>query len=107
LNFGVYGADLSYVSLFGQTQASMQYMGVSKKLADELGILGFINQGIMERLEKNVTNRDSAMQIITEGFLTANEHLKEAGRPETAVLIISGGWIEGLYIAPLITKNNQ
>jgi hypothetical protein len=105
LNFGVYGADLSYVSLFGQTQASMQYMGVSKKLADELGILGFINQGIMERLEKNVTNRDSAMQIITEGFLTANEHLKEAGRPETAVLIISGGWIEGLYIATALTKN--
>jgi hypothetical protein len=105
LNFGVYGADLSYSSLFGQTQTAVEYMAVSKKLADELGILEFVNAGIMERLEQNVNNRDSSMQIITEGFMSANDYLKEAGRAETAALIISGGWIEGLYIAAKLTKS--
>lgn len=105
LNFGVYGADLSYSSLFGQAQTSVQYMAVSKTLADELGILGFVNAGILDRMERNVNNRDSSMQIITEGFMSANDYLKEAGRAETAALIIAGGWIEGLYIATSLTKN--
>lgn len=104
LNFGVYGADLSYASLFSQTQTSIQYMVVSKKLADELGILGFIGKGFITRLEKNINNRDSSMNIITEGFMNSSSYLKESGRPEMAALIISGGWIEGLYIATSLTK---
>jgi hypothetical protein len=33
LNLGVYGADLSYASIFGQDQTIMQYNEYSKKLA--------------------------------------------------------------------------
>lgn len=106
LNFGVYGADLSYCSLFSQTQTAIQYMAISKKLADEMGILGFLQADFIERLEKNVNNRDSSMVIITEGFMNSNIYLKEAGRPEIAALIITGGWIEGLYIATSLTKDS-
>lgn len=106
LNFGVYGADLSYASLFSQTQTAIQYMAVSKKLADEMGILGFLDEKIVERMENNVNNRDSSMAIITEGFISSNTYLKEAGRAETASLIIAGGWVEGLYIATRLTKQS-
>jgi len=106
LNFGVYGADLSYASLFSQTQIAIQYMSAAKKLADDLGILGFVDDNIVGRMEKNVNNRDSSMSIITEGFISSSSFLKEAGRPETAALIVSGGWIEGLYIATSLTKNS-
>jgi hypothetical protein len=104
LNFGVYGADLSYCGLFSQSQTAISYMATSKKLADDMGILDFLKADFVERLEKNVNNRDSAMVIITEGFMNSNVFLKEAGRPEIAALIIAGGWIEGLYIATQLTK---
>ena len=104
LNFGVYGADLSYCGLFSQSQTAISYMATSKKLADDMGILDFLKADFVERLEKNVNNRDSAMVIITEGFMNSNVYLKEAGRPEIAALIIAGGWIEGLYIATQLTK---
>lgn len=104
LNFGVYGADLSYASLFSQTQTSIKYMVISKKIADELGILDFIDSGFIKRLEKNINNRDSSMNIITEGFMNSSSYLKESGRPEIAALILAGGWIEGLYIATSLTK---
>ncbi len=104
LNFGVYGADLSYCSLFSQTQTAIKYMAVSKKLADEMGILDFLQADFVDRLEKNVNNRDSAMEIITDGFMNSNTYLKESGRPEIAALIMTGGWIEGLYIATSLTK---
>lgn len=104
LNFGVYGADLSYCGLFSQSQTAISYMAISKKLADEMGILDFLKADFVERLEKNVNNRDSAMVIITEGFMNSNIYLKEAGRPEIAALIITGGWLEGLYIATKLAK---
>lgn len=106
LNFGVYGADLSYCGLFSQTQTAIDYMAISKKLADEMGILDFLEANFVERLEKNVNNRDSSMVIITEGFMNSNIYLKEAGRPEIAALIITGGWIEGLYIATSLAKES-
>ncbi|HCC29957.1 MAG TPA: hypothetical protein DEQ03_07885, partial [Marinilabiliales bacterium] len=106
LNFGVYGADLSYANLFMQTQTSIQLMAVSKKLADGMGIYGYIDDNIVERLENNVNNRDSSMAIITEVFMSSNSYLSESGRPETGVLILAGGWIEALYIATQLTRTS-
>ncbi|MBI9068189.1 MAG: hypothetical protein JEZ09_12925 [Salinivirgaceae bacterium] len=106
INFGIYGADLSYASLFSQTQTSIDYMAVSKKLADELGMTSFIEGNMVKRLETNINNRDSSMEIISDGFMNSSSFLKEAGRPETAALIIAGGWIEGLYIACGLAKTS-
>ena len=99
LNFGVYGADLSYVGLFNQTQTSIRYMATAKQMADELGILEFVKNDIVERVEANINNRDSLMDILTEGFVSSSDYLKETGRAEVAALIAAGGWIEGLYLS--------
>ncbi|MBO7433294.1 MAG: hypothetical protein J6U13_06020 [Salinivirgaceae bacterium] len=99
LNFGVYGADLSYAGLFNQTQTSIRYMATAKKMADELGILEFVKNDIVERIEHNINNRDSLMEILTEGFVGSSDYLKETGRAEVAALIAVGGWIEGLYLS--------
>ncbi|HON19396.1 MAG TPA: hypothetical protein PK990_09565 [Salinivirgaceae bacterium] len=99
LNFGIYSADLSYASIFEQTQTAIQYMAAAKNLANELGILNAIDETIIRRLESNITNRDSILDIITESFLNSDTYLKEQGRAETAAVILAGGWIEGLYIA--------
>lgn len=104
LNFGVYGADLSYASLFNQTQTTIQYMATAKKLAEELGIMDFVQKDILERVENNINERDSLMEIITDGFTTANEYLKDAGRSEVAALIVAGGWLEGLYLATSLSE---
>ena len=99
LNLGVYGADLSYASIFEQDQTIMLYMNVSKKLAIGLDLLAAIDQSIIDRLEANHDNRDSVIRIISETFLNSNSTLQDDKRPETAALILAGGWIEGLYLA--------
>lgn len=108
INLGVYGADLSYASMFDQTQIAVQYMGISKLLATDLGILGAIDAVIISRLENNIQNRDSIMDIVSETFMNSDSYLKENGRPETAALILTGGWLEGLYLAvKSINLNNK
>lgn len=105
LNMGVYGADLSYASIFDQTQTTMKYMSASKKLADELGLLSTIDSKIISRLETNVNDRDSIIRIISETFMNSNSTLKEDNRPAIAAMILTGGWIEGLYIATSLTES--
>lgn len=105
LAMGVYGADLSYASIFEQSQTMMSYMQASKKLAEQLGLLSTIDQTIIERLEANVNDRDSIIRIISETFLNSNSTLKEDNRPALAALILTGGWVEGLYLATSLTDS--
>lgn len=105
LNLGIYSTDLSYASLYDQTQASIKYMTASKKLAEGLGILNAIDNTVIERLEENVNNRDVIMDIISETFLNTNSFLEENDRIAIGAIILVGGWIEGLYIATALVDN--
>jgi hypothetical protein len=98
INLGVYGADLSYVNIFDQSQETMFYMNCSKKMADGLGITSAFDAETIERIEENMNNRDSLMTIINDAFWITDAHLKENGQDHLSVLIITGGWIEGLYL---------
>jgi hypothetical protein len=99
LNLGIYSTDLSYASLFDQTQASIRYMATSKRLAESLGILNAIDNTIIQRLEEHVNNREVIMEIISETLLNTNSILEENDRVAIGAIILVGGWIEGLYIA--------
>jgi len=105
LNLGVYGTDLSFASMFDQSQASIKYLSATKKLADDLGILNAIDKSIINRMEANVNNRDSLMEIISETFMNSNSFLKENDRAEIAAIILAGGWLEGLYVGCQVAKN--
>ncbi len=99
LNLGIYTTDLSFASLFDQTQTSIQYMNAAKQMADGLGILDAIDNNTIERLEENINNRDVIMDIISETFMSSSSFLTENERPSLASIVLVGGWVEGLYIA--------
>lgn len=110
LNLGVYGSDLSFTSIFDQTQESMLYLRCTNKLATSLGISGAFDESTTSRIEANLENRDSLLTIISDSYWNADNYLKENGQPGVSALIIAGGWIEGLYIATQIanaTKNDD
>jgi len=104
LNLGIYSTDLSYCSNFDQNQDAMQYMATSKKLADALGVTGALSEALIERLEKNVNNKDSLMELISESYEATDTYLKENDRASTAAIIVAGGWVEGLYVSCMIAK---
>jgi len=107
LNLGVFGTDLSYVRLFDQISMSIKYLQSIKHLCDELNIPEAQGSLALTRLEENIENRDSILQIISETYSSADTYLKENGRGNTATLIIMGGWVEALYIATNIIKSEE
>jgi hypothetical protein len=99
LNLGVYGADLSYTSVFNHTQESMFYTSCARKLADRLGVTSAFNDSTLELMEKHQNDRDKLMEVISETYWGMDGYLKENGRENISALMIAGGWMEGLYIA--------
>lgn len=107
LNLGVYSADMSYSSLFDQTQSTINYMGGARQLAERLGIMEAIDEETIRRLEQNMNNREVVMDIISETFMNSNAYLTEQDRPAIAVMVLVGGWMEGLYIATQLTEGSM
>lgn len=107
LNLGVYGSDLSFTSIFDQTQESMLYLRCTNKLAGSLGISGAFDEKMTGRVESNMENRDSLLAIISDSYWTADSYLKDNGQPGVSALIIAGGWIEGLFIACQIANDTK
>ena len=107
LNLGVYGADLSYVTIFNQNQEAIIYMSCTKKLADNLGVSKAFNEEMIERMETNVDNRDSLLNIISETYYMLDAYLKENDRDHISAMVIAAGWVEGLYLATSIATKDE
>src|SRR5690554_6774188 len=80
LNLGIYGADLSYASIFNQNQEAIIYLSCAKQLSDKLGVTNAFNNETMDRIESNIENRDSLLDIISDSFYTLDAYLKENDR---------------------------
>ncbi len=106
-NLGIYGADLSYAATFENTQETLDYMKVSKKLIDDLNITSAFNAGMAERIENNLENIDSLIFIVTESFYDTYNYLNQNGEEKTSILVIAGSVIEGLYITCELIKQSK
>ncbi len=107
LNLGIYGADLSYASVFNNTQESMLYTACAQNLAKRLDVSNAFGQETVDRMEQNRNDRDSLLNIISETYWNVDAYLKEAGRDNISALMIAGGWVEGLYIATQVCKGHD
>lgn len=112
LNLGAYTCDLSFSSMYEQTQLIIDYMNAAKKMADGLGILDVISQEDIDKLEENINDTEVIMDIVSQTFMNSNSYLEENGQPATAAMVLLGGWIEGFYISTQLVDmdnfdNNQ
>jgi len=106
INFGVYGVDLGYINIYQQKQDAVSYFAVLKILSLDLGIYKVLNQSTVNRIERNIDNRDSLMVIVSDTYRNIDKFLKTNEREETGALILAGGWIESVYILTQEMKNN-
>jgi hypothetical protein len=107
LNLGIYGADLSYASVFNQNQESIIYLSCAKKLADNLGVSKAFDDETIERMEVNIDNRDSLLNIVSETYYMLDAYLKDNGREHISAMVVAAGWIEGLHISTSVATRTD
>ncbi|MCW3070667.1 MAG: hypothetical protein JWO44_557 [Bacteroidetes bacterium] len=99
LNLGIYGADLAYVVTYEQFQQIGAYVKNAKKLADELNIPFAFNQDMMDKYNKFKDNKDSLTQVVYNSYNEVDKSLKGDDRVGIAALVVTGSWLEGLYLS--------
>lgn len=104
LNFGVYGIDLAYVTVFEQNSTALNYFSAVKSLSESIDLSEAFNIETIERLENNMNYQDSLLVILTNTYRKADKILKVEKQKHEAALIIAGSWIESLYLLTQIHK---
>jgi hypothetical protein len=99
LAFGIYGADLSYLSLHGQHQLMADYLICIRKLSEDLGLGQLFNEESISSFERIQDNPDSMRMFIFARYDQADDFLRKNDRTAIAARILTGGMIEGLYLA--------
>lgn len=105
LNLGVYSADLSYASTYHRKQETMLFLKASKKIIDNLEITSAFNETLISDVEKNLDKKDELINVITNSFYETYAFLNKNGKANLSLFIVSGSFIEGLYIATNISEN--
>ncbi len=103
LNLGVYLADLSYMTLFGKTGNLKKYMNAIAVLSEDLRLEIPYEKDIFIRINKNINNNDSIINIADEYYSKVIDYLMKNNKEKTLAVISIGGYIEGLYIAINLT----
>ncbi len=106
VNLGVYSANLAYINIYDQSSLFGDYYQVIKKLGQDLNLTSNISEDLLNRIEKNMENKDSLMYIVSTLFRDIDIYLTNNDLQETGALIIAGGWVESLYMLTQLYQKN-
>ena len=100
LNFGVYAADLAYVSSLGHIEDASKIFETIRNLSKDLEIENALDEVIYKRIQSNLesSNADSLFYLSNDVYYNAYSYLDQNDRGDVLGMIVVGGWIEGLNI---------
>ncbi len=104
VNLGIYASDVAYLTSYGKTQESIDYLQTIKKLADHLGVVSAVDEVVLQRFENNLDSKDSLEFLINQAIDNVDKYLKKEQRNKVAALVTAGSFIEGLYISTSLVK---
>jgi len=104
LNLGIYAADLGYLNMYNKTSAVIDYLTAIKTLSDDIKVGQFFDFTTLKRLATNSKNLDSLMYISVHSFNEMDKFLHSNNRTNLSTLIVTGVWIEGLFLGTQVYK---
>jgi len=104
LNLGIYAADLGYLNMNNKTSAVVDYLTAIKTLSDAIKVGQFFDFTTLKRLATNSKNLDSLMYISVHSFNQMDKYLHSNNRTNLSALMVTGVWIEGLYLGTQVYK---
>jgi len=99
VNLGVYATDMGYLLSYDKSAETREYMEACQGLAESLGIASVFDVKTMEDFQDNINNSDSLNKILVKAIAKAQVRLQQSDRMPVAALVLSGSFIEGLYLA--------
>jgi hypothetical protein len=104
INLGVYGADLSYASLYNIQQEVINYLNAIRTLSNELNMSKIYNEDLYDKIKQNFDNKDELVKILTSAFNETYSYLSENDQQPLALLVVGGAWVEGMYLTTHVSE---
>ncbi len=105
VNLGIYGADLSYVTLYNMQQDVINYLTAIRTLALEQNLSKIYDESLYDRVKANFDTRDTLVAILTEAFDNTYSYMVDAGQGNLAMLMVGGAWVEGMYLTLAVSES--
>ncbi len=104
INLGVFGADLSYATLYNIQQEVIDYLDAIRSLSNELNMSKIYNEDLYNKIKQNFDNRDELVKILTSAFNDTYAYLSENDQQPLALLVVGGAWVEGMYLTTHVSE---
>jgi len=105
INLGIYGADLSYATLYNMNQDVINYLDVIRELTNSLKMSKIYSRDLYDDIKNSFDNRDRLVEILTDAFNQTYAYLAENEQESLALLVVAGAWVEGMYITTNISES--
>src|SRR5450759_2640672 len=103
-NLGIYGADLSYATLYNMQQEVINYLNAIRALSNELNMSKIYNEELYDKIKQNFDNRDELVKILTGAFNDTYSYLSENDQQPLALLVVGGAWVEGMFLTTHVSE---
>lgn len=104
INLGVFGADLSYATLYNQEQKVIDYMDAIRTVANELNMGSIYDEALYDSIKLNFDNKDRLVEVLTGAFNNSYGYLNDNDQEALALLVVGGAWVEGMYLTTNVSE---
>jgi hypothetical protein len=104
INIGVFGADLSYATLYNIQQEVIHYLDAIRSLAGELNMSQIYDETLYDRIKQNIDNKSELVKILKEAFNKTYAFLSDNDQQPLALLVVGGAWVEGMYLTTHVSE---
>lgn len=98
LNFGVYTADVAYLTSFNETNKYLTYFGKLEKLGKDIGVAQVFGTQLGELAKKWDGNADSLFRLSDDTYNKTFQRLIEIDKGTELSLMLVGGWVESMHL---------
>lgn len=107
LNLGIYMADMAYAAFFSKRTKVLNYLEVIGDLSNYLLISSQIKENLVNDFTNNIDNFDSIYHFTNVYYYEIMNELENNNNTNIMTLIISGAYIECIYIAVNLAKYEE
>ncbi|MCU0472126.1 MAG: hypothetical protein MUC93_02005 [Bacteroidales bacterium] len=104
INLGVFGADLSYATLYNIQQEVINYLDAIRSLSNELNMSKIYDETLYDRIKQNFDNRDELVKVLTSAFNDTYTYLADNDQQTMALLVVGGAWVEGMFLTTHVSE---
>jgi hypothetical protein len=94
----MHGVDMTYSYILGKEKDAINHLTVVEKITETLKIEDSFDFRIIKNLISHSGNLDSLITLTTLNLVNTHDYLSKKAEPTLGILILTGAWLESLYL---------